>query len=138
MGRDKGRSYMGSFSIWHWFNWFVMLALIGIPLLLIFVLTKSYPGEVANTWKFRTVVLVIFAFIVPLWPVTLPLFLFLAYRSYKAGSLPEADSKHLAPVSPFPSSTDKAQEIAALHDLLNKGALTQEEFEQQKRKILNK
>ncbi|MCL2298361.1 MAG: SHOCT domain-containing protein [Proteobacteria bacterium] len=38
----------------------------------------------------------------------------------------------------IPLHTSKAQEIAELHKLLEQGALTQEEFDQEKRKILDK
>lgn len=125
---------MGSFSVWHWL---VVLIVVGIPLWLVVSLVKSSSGEVANTWKFRTVILVILAFVVPLWPVTLPLFLFLAYRSYKAGSEPQPQLvPAIASGTAERNSAGKAQEIAALHELVAKGALTQAEFDAEKQKIL--
>ena len=43
--------------------------------------------QIANTWKFRTVVFILLAFAIPrLWIITIPLYLYLAYRSYKAGA----------------------------------------------------
>jgi hypothetical protein len=43
--------------------------------------------QTANTWKFRTVVFIIAAFAIPrLWIITIPFYLYLAYRSYKAGA----------------------------------------------------
>lgn len=42
--------------------------------------------EKANTFKFSTIVYLVLGLILPLWPITLPLFWFLAYRSYKRGS----------------------------------------------------
>lgn len=43
-------------------------------------------GDKTNTFKFTTVILIILGLITPLWPISLPLFWFLAYRSYKSPS----------------------------------------------------
>ena len=43
-------------------------------------------GELARTWKFRTAVYLVLACAVPLWPLSVPLFLWLAHRSYLAGT----------------------------------------------------
>lgn len=41
-----------------------------------------------GSFKFSTVVLLLLGLILPLWPITLPLFWFLAYRSYKKPTRP--------------------------------------------------
>jgi len=41
--------------------------------------------ETPNTFKFRTVIYIVLAFVIPFWIITLPLFLILAWSSYKAG-----------------------------------------------------
>ena len=38
----------------------------------------------ADTFKFSTIIFIILGLLIPLWPISLPLFWFLAYRSYKA------------------------------------------------------
>lgn len=77
------------------FNFTPVMALLPLVLSAAFVLLvlhllravfRPEPGEVARSWKFRTVVWIGLALIVPLWPVTFPLFLWLAHRSYLAGS----------------------------------------------------
>lgn len=126
---------MGNFSIFHWV-WLLVLA-IGAYFLFRLVVRVSKPqaNEVANTFKFRTVVFLILAFAIPLWIITLPLFLFLAYRSYLAGDQAPHSANQAAP-SPPPQGNSIAQEIAALHELLSKNAITEEEFNAQKRRIL--
>ncbi|NCT82966.1 MAG: hypothetical protein GXC94_07490 [Comamonadaceae bacterium] len=66
---------------------FVVLLIVAL-LLLRAVLTafQPEPGEVERSWKFRTVVYVALSLAVPLWPLTFPLFLLLAHRSYLAGA----------------------------------------------------
>lgn len=119
---------MGSFGAFH------LLVLLGFVALVIWVVrllmrsSTARPDEVANTWKFRTVVFVVLAFVVPLWIVTFPLFLFLAYRSYVAGK-PSAGAAQA-------NTATRSEEIGALHALLQKGALSQDEFEAEKRKLL--
>ncbi|MDR0251116.1 MAG: SHOCT domain-containing protein [Burkholderiales bacterium] len=144
---------MGSFSLWHWFVVGTFLLLIVLIKGLLKSNSSSSENEIADTWKFRTVIFVILAFVIPFWLITLPLFLFLAYRSYKAGkpvgdisaaANPQHNLQHesafaLDPPPAIPvSSPSKAQEIAELHKLLEQGALTQEEFDQEKRKILGR
>lgn len=46
---------------------------------------KPEPGEVAHTWKFRTVAFICLALVIPFWSISLPVFLYLAYRSYVSG-----------------------------------------------------
>jgi hypothetical protein len=77
--------------------------------------------EIENTFKFTTVLFLIIGLILPLWPITLPLFFWLAYRSYKNG-VPEKP-----PLS----------ELKLAKDLLESGAITQEEYDVIKQKILN-
>jgi hypothetical protein len=40
----------------------------------------------ANSVKFMTLVFVVAGLFLPVWPVSLPLFFYLAYRSFKSGS----------------------------------------------------
>ncbi|EDN68125.1 hypothetical protein BGP_2825 [Beggiatoa sp. PS] len=76
--------------------------------------------EKENTFKFTTVLFIILGLMLPLWPITLPLFFWLAYRSYKKG-VPER-----MPLS----------ELKHAKDLLESGAITQEEYDTIKRKTL--
>lgn len=89
---------------------------------------------VADTFKFSTVVFIILGVIIPFWIVTLPLFWFLAYRSYKQGrpADPAVDSAGAARAS------NALDEIQKLKTLLDAGAITQDEFEEQKRKLLER
>ena len=102
------------------------------------MLTESV--EIANTWKFRTVVFVILACILPLWPISIPLFLYLAYRSYIAGRPVDATEAPGASGVPQhvaePYLSNKARGIAELHELYSSGALTQDEFDAEKKKLL--
>ena len=66
---------------------FVVLLIIALLLLRsVLVAFRPEPGEVECSWKFRTVVYVALSLAVPLWPLTFPLFLLLAHRSYLAGA----------------------------------------------------
>jgi hypothetical protein len=131
---------MGSFSGWHWI---VVLVVLGIPLMLVVALIRSgqgNPGELPNTWKFRTVVFVILAVCIPLWLITFPLFIYLAWRSYHAGEPAgtlqlEAPAESHVPPAQGPAQS-KAEQVAALHELLQRGALTQAEFDIEKRLVL--
>lgn len=89
---------------------------------------------VANTFKFSTVVFIILGVIIPFWIITLPLFWFLAYRSYRQGRVadPAADASGGAP---GPSALDA---IEKLKSLLDAGAITRDEFDAQKRKLLER
>jgi hypothetical protein len=42
--------------------------------------------QVADSFKFSTLLWLIAGVIIPLWPISLPLCWFLAYRSYKSGT----------------------------------------------------
>lgn len=57
-----------------------------IALLLVRSVFRPEPGEVACSWKFRTVIYVALSLLIPLWPLTFPIFLLLAHRSYLAGA----------------------------------------------------
>ena len=43
-------------------------------------------GKQANSFTFSTIVFIILGLIVPIWPISLPFFWHLAYRSYKPES----------------------------------------------------
>ena len=62
----------------------------------------------------------------PLWPITLPLFWYLAYLSYRRG------------VDPAVNNATPVQEIAEAQALLNSGAITQQEFDTIKARIINR
>ena len=78
--------------------------------------------EQANTMKFSTIIFIILGVIIPLWPITLPLFWWLAYKSYKKGS----EAGH--------SLTD----LKSAKDLLESGAINQAEFDAIKAKALGR
>jgi hypothetical protein len=134
---------MSGLSVWHWL---IVLIVLGVPILLLRAILVSRPNDMANTWKFSTVVFVILAFIYPpFYFITIPLFLFLSYLTYKAGAPSQGApaSPESGPSVPAPrvagsnmATPDVAQRIAELYDLLNRGALTQQEFDDQKHKIL--
>lgn len=68
----------------------------------------------ANTIDFKTIIFVILGLILPFWPVSLPLFWFLAYRAYRKG---EAPGTSLA-------------DLADAQRLLDAGTITQAEFDE--------
>jgi len=115
----------------------LFLAVLILPLFFLVRALKPQADEIANTWKFRTVVFTIIAFVIPLWLITLPLFLYLAYRSYVAGTAASSTGSSAAPSVASASPASKAQEISALHALLSSGALTQEEFDVEKKQLLS-
>ena len=82
-----------------------------------------------NTFGFSTIAFIILGLIVPFWPISLPLFWYLAYRSYKSGSDPLAKS--------FQSSPPLA-ELKDAQDLLDRGTITQDEFDRIKANILSR
>lgn len=98
------------------------------------IAAKKANQGVADTFKFGTVVFIILGVIIPFWIVTLPLFWFLAYRSYKQGRV--ADPAVDVAVTARASSA--LDEIQMLKTLLDAGAITQGEFEAQKRKLLER
>lgn len=76
---------MDNFSFLHWIVVLFFVFALAYVAWRILLATKSRPDEIADTWKPRTAVFVILAVVVPLWILTLPLFLYLAYRSYVEG-----------------------------------------------------
>lgn len=76
--------------------------------------------ELANTIKFSTVIYILLGLIIPIWPITLPLFWWMAYKSYRRGG----EAGH--------SITD----LKNAKDLLEAGAITQKEFDAIKAKTL--
>jgi len=76
--------------------------------------------EQANTMKFSTIILIVLGLIIPLWPITLPICWWMAYKSYKRGG----EAGH--------SITD----LKNAKDLLEAGAINQKEFDAIKAKTL--
>ena len=74
----------------------------------------------ANSFSLATILFIILGLIVPFWPISLPLFWYLAYRSYRKGTAP-------------------APSIADLHtaqELLDRGTITQDEFDRIRANVL--
>lgn len=76
--------------------------------------------EQANTIKFSTVIFIILGIIIPIWPITLPIFWWLAYKSYKKGS----EAGH------------SLADLKSAKELLETGAISQKEFDAIKAKTL--
>lgn len=76
--------------------------------------------EQANTMKFSTIIYIALGLIVPLWPLTLPLFWWMAYRSYKRGG----EAGH------------SLADLKNAKDLLEAGAINQKEFDAIKARTL--
>jgi len=74
----------------------------------------------ANTFKFSTLLWFVLGVVIPLWPVTLPLCWFLAYRSYRNGA-PAAGS---------------LGDLKAAAELRQSGMLSEDEFEATKARAL--
>ena len=81
-------------------------------------------GKRPNTFSFSTIIFIILGLIVPIWPISLPLFWYLAYRSYKSGTAP----------APVPSLAD----LQSAQDLLDRGTISQEEFDRIKANSLSR
>lgn len=73
-------------TLFSLFGFVLVLILFRVYLRWLLISFRPEPGERACTWKFRTVVLLALSFAVPLWPLTFPLFLGWAHRSYLAGA----------------------------------------------------
>lgn len=131
---------MGTYGIFTFL--FILLIIIGgfFALRLLFRLIKPKPDEVTNTVKFRTVIFIVLAFTIPLWLITLPLFLYLAYKSYIHGIPTEIANTPLAAPSLKSNSMEQsvAAEIEALHNLVKSGALSQSEFQDRKAILLKR
>lgn len=72
-------------------------------------------GEM-NTFKVSTIMLMLLGIIIPFWPLSLPLFWWLAYRSYKKGEPAELS----------------ITELHAAKELLESGAISEEEYDRVK------
>lgn len=70
-------------------------------------------GDVENTVKFSTVLFIGIGLLLPLWPISLPIFFWLAYRSYRRGG-PE-------PVSLY--------QLQKAKTLLDQGGISQAEYD---------
>jgi H+/gluconate symporter-like permease len=114
----------------------VFLVVIILAIFLLFRVTKPTTGEVANTFKFRTVIFIILAFAIPFWIITLPLFLYLAYKSYAAGTPQPQITEQFMPKASA-QTRNVAAEIEALHKLVASGALSEAEFQTEKTRLLN-
>jgi len=99
----------------------------------------------ADTFKFSTVIWIIAGLLIPLWPISLPVCWFLAYRSYKSGThladqIAYASSAPISgggsPVTRPPAQLSVADEIKKLKELHDAGILTDEEFQRKKAEIL--
>jgi hypothetical protein len=108
----------------------ILFVVVGIPIALSL---RPSPNEIANTFKFRTIVYIILALLpIPLlWLITLPLFLYLAYRTYIYGKPSDHPS-----LRPPPSTLKIAEEIETLHRLFTNGVLSEREFQVQKTRLL--
>ncbi len=78
-------------------------------------------GKQPNTVDIKTIMFLILGLIVPMWPISLPLFWFLAYRAYKKG------------VAPPPSLS----ELADAQRLLDAGVISQDEFDNVRSEVLS-
>jgi hypothetical protein len=77
-----------------------------------------------DTVKSETIIFIVLALLVPLWPISLPIFGWLAYKSYKKGE-PEG-------------SISSLEDVQKAKQLLDAGAISQSEFDDIKAKALGK
>ncbi|WP_220272538.1 SHOCT domain-containing protein [Alteromonas aestuariivivens] len=83
----------------------------------------------------KTLMFIILGLIVPLWPVSLPLFWYLAYRSSKEDSQQKIEIARagqgavFAPVTQEKSNKPSLAELKDAKELLDSGIITQEEFD---------
>jgi len=92
-----------------------------------------------DTIKISTVVFFVLGLIIPLWIITLPLFWFISYRTFKSGQgtpIIKNDSIKSKVIYEH-SNNSKFDDIEKIKTLLDSGALTESEFETEKAKILN-
>ncbi|MBK9990655.1 MAG: hypothetical protein IPP19_07990 [Verrucomicrobia bacterium] len=86
-------------------------------------------NEKANTVKFSTLMLLILGLFIPLWPISLPVCWYFAYKSYKRGEgIAGIDGD-----SGGGSSLDEIKKAKALYDA---GAIDLGEYEKIKRRHL--
>jgi hypothetical protein len=96
--------------------------------------TTGYP----DTIKLSTVVLFVLGLITPLWLVTLPLFWFFAYKTFKSPNgtpLSKPDTRYET-LPKEQNVSSKFEQIEQLKKLLDSGAITEEEFKTEKNKLL--
>ncbi len=74
----------------------------------------------ANSVKFSTVVFFMLGLLLPSWPITLPLFWWLSYRSYKKGG-PKQISLH---------------DLQTAKGLFDSGEISEKEFENLKKRTI--
>lgn len=86
-------------------------------------------GEVANTLKPSTIIFIILALILPLWPITLPLFLWLAHKSYKGGEV-------IAYKVEGQANNRSLDELDTARKLLDAGTISREEFDRIKEQTI--
>ena len=84
----------------------------------------------SDAHKFKAILFVILGLVVPLWPISLPLFFYLAYRTYTSAGAPKV------PAHASPNRANFAEELVSWKRLLDDGTITQAEFEQQKQRLL--
>lgn len=80
--------------------------------------------KIANTLKPETVVFIILALLVPLWPISLPILGYLAYKSYLKGEQE--------------CSGSSLEDVRKAKELLNAGVINQAEFDAIKVRTLYK
>lgn len=95
----------------------------------------------ANSFKFSTVIWIIVGLLLPLWPISLPLCFWMAYKSYQNGEHDEQDSsvteKASAVAEVIQPERDKAlNTVKEAKELLDAGAITEEEFSKIKNEAL--
>jgi hypothetical protein len=71
--------------------------------------------KIANTVKPETVVFIVLALMVPLWPISLPVFLWFAYKSYLKGEQE--------------CSGSSMEDVRKAKQLLDAGVINQAEFD---------
>jgi len=93
-----------------------------------------------DTIKISTVVFFVLGLIIPFWIITLPLFWFISYRTFKSGDgtpISKNESIKEKVIPPF-SNSSKFDDLEKIKALFDSAALTEAEFESEKVKILNK
>jgi len=124
---------MGNSAFW---NWVLIAAIVmGVFSFIKYLRRPASPNtyEVENTFKFRTIIYIILAISIPLWLITFPLFIYLAYRSYVSG---EKQHQHTEISKTIVAPRNISGEIEALHKLVASGALSDAEFQAQKKRLL--
>ncbi|EGQ7999750.1 SHOCT domain-containing protein [Vibrio vulnificus] len=95
----------------------------------------------ANSFKFSTVIWIIVGLLLPLWPVSLPLCFWMAYKSYQNGEQDEQYSSVTVetPAIEEPIQPEKFKTLNAVKEakeLLDSGVITEEEFNKIKSEAL--